>query len=493
VLQVNNKKEKIEKFREFVNSPVSSGSAFAGLNLCDIYLNVQDREYVLEAIKYRFPTATENIDSAEDWFEKLSSLKSKDSYLNAFVGQAGEYKAIERLEELGKSAKMFESRIHPDNDLIDSDRIEWSVKSYSEDDISNLKSVIAEHPNADHYIINSEAYEKLKTTGTLEKYYENGITFLDGKFNHDDHLQSATERLNAISGSINDEIYDGVWDDVPVVAGIVAVCNISTNISKFYKGKVSEQEATIDVIKSISKLTVAGGGAAAGGAMGASIGSAIFPLAGTVIGGGVGALFGAIGARSLIDDFINNWKFGNTNDAYEHFSNKYSKGLTSEIKEKISKKYYFIDQIKKNLLLEKNRVKKYRNELDLSNNVEPTLSAVIIDETINKLMIAIERIENSANELFDSLIDFCFDCGISRHPRERERSKKYAFDLYGAILAENADWLLTLNDNEKLKINNMKNELSKYPNNAFKLKISKEKLLATIALLTLTSKGNNND
>jgi len=492
-LQVNNKKEKIEKFREFVNSPVSAGSAFAGLNLCDIYLNMQDREYVLDTIKYRFPTATENLDSAEEWFVKLSSLKNKDSYLNAFVGQAGEYEAVERLEELGKSANLFESRIHPDNDLIDSDGTEWSVKSYAEDDISNLKSVIAEHPNADHYIVNSEVYEKLKATGALEKYSENGISFLDGKFSHDDHLQLATERLNAISGNINDEIYDSVWDDVPVVAGIVSVCNIGINISKYYKGEASEQEATINVIKSISKITLAGGGATAGGALGASIGSAIFPLAGTLIGGGVGALFGAIGTRNLIDDFINNWKFGNTNKAYEYFSNKYSNGLTSEINEKVSKKYLYIDQIKKNLLLEKNRVKKYHNELDLSNNIEPTISAVIIDETINKLKIAIDKIEKATNELFDGLLDFCIDCGISRYPRKRKESKKYAFYLYGAILAENSNWLLTLNEDEKLIIYNMKNELTKYPNNAFKLKISKEKLLGAIALLTLDSKREKNE
>jgi len=493
VLQLNSKKEKIERFREFVNSPVSSGSAFAGLNICDMYLNAQDREYVLETIKYRFPTATENITSAEDWFEKISSLKSKDSYLNAFVGQAGEYKAIERLEEFGKSAKMFESRIHPDNDLIDSDGIEWSVKSYAKDDISNLRSEIKEHPNSDHYVVNSEAYEKLKITGSLDKYSDNGITIIDGKFNHEDHLQLATERLDAISGNISDEIYDSVWDDVPVVAGIVTVCNIGFNISKYYKGKVNEQEATVDVIKSISKLTAASGGAATGGALGASIGSAIFPLAGTVIGGGVGALLGAIGARSLIDDFINNWKLGNTTDAYEYWSNKYSDGLTMEIREKISKKYFFPDQINKNLLMEKKRVKNFQDELDLNNKTEPTLQAIIIDETIKKLNNAITKIENATNDLFDTLISFCIDCGIERHPREREKSKKYAFYLYGAILAENADWLLPLNNDEKVKINKMKNELERYPNNAFKLKISKEKLLGIIALLTLKSKGDKNE
>ena len=275
---------------------------------------------------------------------------------------------------------------------------------------------------------------------------------------------------------------------MPVVAGIVTVCNFGINISKYYKGEASEQEAAFNVIKSISKITLAGGGATAGGAVGASIGSAIFPLAGTFIGGGVGAFLGAIGTRSLIDDFINNWKFHHTNEAYEYFSNKYSNGLTSEINKKVSKKYLYLDQIKSNLLVEKNRIKKYHNELDLSKNIEPTISAVIVDETINKLKIAIDKIENATSDIFNVIFDFCCECGNTRYPRKRKESKKYAFYLYGAILAENSDWLLDLNEDEKLLIYNMKKELSKHPNNVFKLKISKEKLLGAIALLTLNSK-----
>ena len=143
--------------------------------------------------------------------------------------------------------------------------------------------------------------------------------------------------------------------------------------------------------------------------------------------------------------------------------------------------------------MEKKRVKNFQDELDLNNKTEPTLQAIIIDETIKKLNNAITKIENATNDLFDTLISFCIDCGIERHPREREKSKKYAFYLYGAILAENADWLLPLNNDEKIKINKMKNELERYPNNAFKLKISKEKLLGIIALLTLKSKGDKNE
>ncbi len=487
------KKEKIDKFREFVNSPMSTGSAFAGLNLCDIYLNVKDREYVLDTIKYRFPDATANLDTSEEWFERLSSLKSKDSYINAFVGQAGEQKAIERLEELGKTAEMFESRTHPDNDLIDSDGIEWSVKSYAEDNMSSLNSEISKHPNSSNYIVNTEAYEKLKSTGKLDEYSDKGIEFIDGKFSHDEHFQLASERLNSVTGDITDEIYDGIWDDVPIVAGIVTICNIGINVAKYSKDEVNEKEATVDIMRSISKLTAASGGAAAGGVVGASIGSAIFPLVGTVIGGGVGSLLGAIGARGIVDDYINNFKFRSSNAAYEHFSNKYSNGLSDDMLSIIKSKFFYTDQIQKNLILEKQRFHNYNDELDLTKDIEPTISAVLIDETINKLTKAISKIETATKEIFDDLANFCVDYGIAKYPRERKKSNQFAKYLYGSIIAENSDWLLSLDAQDKIIIDDMTGELEKYPNNAFKLKVSKEKLLGALALLTLKNKRNDDE
>ena len=42
-------------------------------------------------------------------------------------------------------------------------------------------------------------------------------------------------------------------------------------------------------------------------------------------------------------------------------------------------------------------------------------------------------------------------------------------------------------------VDGMKGELEKYPNNAFKLKVSKEKLLGALALLTLKNKRNDDE
>ena len=479
------KEKLILRFREFVNSPLSSGSLFAGLNLCDVYLNIQDRDYVLDTINYRFPTATEDLNSAEEWFEKISSLKSDNAYINAFIGQHGEYKAIEKLESMGKSAEMFTSRIHPDNDLIDSDGIAWSVKSYADDNISSLKSVINDHPNAKNYIINSEAYEKLKSTGDLKLFESKGFQFLDGDFSHEESLKLGQRTFEKMTGDIVDEIHDGILDDIPVVAGIVTLCNVGINIKRHINNEITQEEAYFDIVRSISKLTIASGGAQVGGTMGASIGSAIFPIAGTVIGGGVGIILGAIGARLLTDDFFKNQKYKDVRESYSYFYKKYANGLPKDVIIKLQNKFYHKDKIEKLYFFEHNKLKIYEDQLDIKSSSKPSLSAVLVDETVKRLKSAVDRIENSTGELYNSLIKFCIDYSINKYPAEREKSRLYAKHLYGAIFAENNDWLLDMDDKEIEIIINMKNELEKYPNNAFTLEISKEKLLGTILLLNL--------
>lgn len=479
------KEKSILKFREFVNLPLSSGSLFAGLNLCDVYLNIQDRDYVLETINYRFPTATEDLNSAEDWFEKISSLKNEDAYINAFVGQHGEYMAIEKLESMGKTAEMFTSRTHPDNDLLDSDGKSWSVKSYSEDDISNLKSVISDHPNAKNYIINSEAYEKLKSTGDLTFFESEGIQILDGDFSHVESLKLGRRTFEKMTGDIVDEIHDGILDDIPVVAGIVTLCNVGINIKRHINNEISKQEAYFEIFRSISKLTIASSGAAVGGTMGASIGSAIFPIAGTVIGGGVGIILGAIGARELTDDFFKNHKYKDVRKSYNYFYKKYADGISKDLIARMQNKFYHKNKIEKLYLLERNKLEIYKDQLDSKSTLKPSLSAVLVDETVKRLKSAVDRIKYSTDEIYDSLTNFCIDYSINKYPREREKGRLYARNLFGAIFAENSDWLIDLDAKEKEIIIDMKTELEKYPNNALTLEITKEKLLGTILLLNL--------
>lgn len=488
---MSEKEKQLLRFREFVNSPLSSGSLFAGLNLCDIYLNIKDRDYVLDTISYRYPTATENLNTAEDWFQKISSFSSEGqkSYLNNFIGQHGEFKAIEKLKNMGKSAELIESRTNEHNDIIESDGTLWSVKSYSIDNISTLKNVINDS-KAKNHILNSEAYEELQLSGDIQALESTGIQFLNGDFSHEESLELGKNTFKNMNGNIVNEIYDGLLDDIPIVAGVVTLCNIGINIKRHVNQEITQHEAYFDIIQSISKLTVASGGAAIGGTIGASIGSTIFPIAGTVIGGGVGIILGAIGARKSTDDFFKNQKYKDVRKSYSHFYKKYADYIPKNVIVRLQNKFYHKDKIEKLYFFEHNRLKTYEDQLDIKSSSKPSLSAVLVDETVKRLKSAVDRIENSVDELYDSIIKFCIDYSINKYPGEREKSRLYAKHLYGAIFAENNDWLLDLDEKEKEIIINMKTELEKYPNNAFTLEISKEKLLGTILLLNLKADKN---
>lgn len=248
------KQIKINEIRKMINSPLSASSAYAGLNMCDIYLNIQDRDYVINTLHERFPHATGNLNSAEEWAEKLATLKTNKAYISGFAGQVGEQKAMETLAEMGYKTNFFDSLTNKDNDLQGIDGgPDWSVKSYK--DLNNLKQIINKHPNSDHYVINSELFVKLQKSGDLDEYQNAGITIIDGNFNHSKNVELATEKLNSVTGDITDEISDGIMDDIPIVAGIVTLSNIGFNIHKYYKGHASKEEAYKDILKVIGKIT----------------------------------------------------------------------------------------------------------------------------------------------------------------------------------------------------------------------------------------------
>ena len=482
------KQKKINEIRELINSPLLASSAYAGLNMCDIYLNIQDRDYVITTLQERFPHATGDLHTAEEWADKLASLKSNKAYISGFAGQVGEEKAMESLNNMGYKTKFFESLTNKDNDLQSIDGgSDWSVKSYK--DLNNLKQIIKEHPASDHYVINSELFEELKTSGDLDAYSDLGITIVDGNFNHTENVELATERLNSVTGDITDEIGDGIMDDIPIVAGIVTLSNIGINIHKYYRGRATKEEAYKDVIRGIGKITAATGGAAAGTALGASIGSAIFPLAGTLIGGGVGAFIGSMGVREIVDNIAMKWKWGNSLNAYKYFSSKYQSEWDSRIKHNILNKFYLYNSVKDNLTIEEKRFDDYAKQLDPDDSENPTITAVIIDETVKRLKRTLVVAKNASENIQEELINICIESGLSKFPRERDKSKNFAQLMYGAIIAENSNWLLSPNTKEKELFLKMSDELKKAPNNPYKFKQSKEEIFKAIALSTLSKQG----
>lgn len=54
--------------------------------------------------------------------------------------------------------------------------MEYSVKSY--DSVGELKRAIIEHPGSDHYVVNTELYDKLKSDELILKYHSEGIDII---------------------------------------------------------------------------------------------------------------------------------------------------------------------------------------------------------------------------------------------------------------------------------------------------------------------------
>ena len=85
----------------------------------------------------------------------------------------------------------------------------------------------------------------------------------------------------------------------------------------------------------------------------------------------------------------------------------------------------FSKQLKRNLVLEEKRLNKYKDELDLDNKTKATISAVLVDEVVKQLKIAIVKIETATDDLAEDIMDFCIKLGLARYPREREKGNKY--------------------------------------------------------------------
>ena len=90
---------------------------------------------------------------------------------------------------------------------------------------------------------------------------------MDGDFSHEESLKLGRRTFEKMTGDIVDEIHDGILDDIPVVAGIVTLCNVGINIKRHKNNEITQEEAYFDIVRSISKLTIASGGAAIGGTM----------------------------------------------------------------------------------------------------------------------------------------------------------------------------------------------------------------------------------
>lgn len=221
-------KEKAKSKTSTYLESTSLGIGASALNIYDIYEACDNHEEVLEVLGYRYNRLMGDAEPL-DWFNKVEELSidnATGSYVSGYAGQAAENASLDYFESLGKKAELFTSRIHPNDDIRVfneySSVIDYSVKSY--DDVSNFNAEVSQHPESINYVVNSELYEKLKETGELAEYSDNGIEILDGEFSNDIARETAQNTIGDISDA------GDLSDNIPIIAlalfGVKTVRNI---------------------------------------------------------------------------------------------------------------------------------------------------------------------------------------------------------------------------------------------------------------------------
>ena len=306
------------------NDLVKKGMVSAGLvgmSVLDVYTAADQHKEVLETLENKFPNEMGDA-GPFNWLNKFKDLENKDttqSYQNHYTGEMGEIQSIGRLEELGYKNVEQLSKNHPGNDLkaLDHEGKEqyFSVKSH--ENVSSLESEIAKS-NSSNYVVNSELFQKLKESGKLEEYKDQGINIIDGEFAHTESIHQFQAATEAMKDSAD------VSDDIPVIALVVFAWKAGKNVIDFQKGRQSKNELGINIGMDAVGVGGRAVGALAGAKICASIGTSIMPGVGTLVGGVVGALGGVVAASHLIKDAKERLKWGDIIEAVDYYGNQYS-------------------------------------------------------------------------------------------------------------------------------------------------------------------------
>jgi hypothetical protein len=442
------------------------GSALAGLNAFDMYLISNERDHILDLLRDRYPHATRDLASVDDWRDKLSGDGVVSNYISAFSGEAGERQAMTYLASQGIEGEQFESLINPDNDQYTADGSLYSVKSYHPDNSAQFERMI-EQSEASDYIVNSEVYEQLEAGGRIVALFEQGVSIEDGGFSHLDNMASAIEHISERAGHAISPIFDGVLDDVPVVGAMVLSYSAGRALVQSRAGKLSRAEAIADFGTDAGQLAAASGGAVAGAAAGAAVGSTVFPLAGTAIGGFAGTLVGAVGARKLAGAGRGWIKWPVATRLFRDYARRYRSGLGEQVAVVVSRQWLQESFLKAEHTDAHRRLAEFESTGLLARFARPDIRHLFIEEVLAKLARMERHVQRRAQNFGEWLMDLAVEIGIARFPDDRKQARRESEMMYGAMLATNAHWLFELTARDREQLTELDRELQRSPNRNF--------------------------
>ncbi len=250
--------------------------------------------------------AGQQIDSISDLSKHLSSWESAEigeslpeGALNKLMGHLSEPIVAQHMEDLGINVKMPDVSNQDGYDLIMNDNYFVNVKTVA--DASSLSDHFQEYPEIPVIIpsdiagfsgeaINLSVSNSIDTLEHAIRTGEQRIVLTDDFLSHSDML-SHTERVSdALLGNVD-------AFGIPV---ITVLCSGSREILLLWNKKTDWKNA---VKNAGSDIIGTGGGLAAGGSLGALMGTFILPGIGTVVGTFFGGATGSVLLRKFTSKF----------------------------------------------------------------------------------------------------------------------------------------------------------------------------------------------
>ncbi len=434
-------KERVFANRESYLDSAVVGAGTSALNMYDIYAACEDHSAVLDVLEGRYNHVMGDATPME-WYEKVEQLKyagtsSLGAYVSGYAGQAGENAAISMFESTGKKAELFESRIHPDNDIRvfddDGSFTDYSVKSYS--DASNFKEVLQGHPESTNYVINHELYEELAESGDLDAISSQGIEILDGGFSNEVARNAAEDAFDGISDA------GDISNNIPVVALALFGAKTVKNVVQLTKGKQSGYETTVNIGGDFARIGAAGLCAAGCGKIGALIGTAVNPGVGTIVGSDIGVIVGAIAGSSLVNFAKERIKWGKIIDAIDILGKYYEEGVF-RLESAAQSYLYGISDIRNCLSDERKLNDRYSAELNSYSTRKPSLPALLTHIHCKSLNAQIDRIIRAASNFCSEIDNLCSSAALKRADGKEGKARKIKRRLIGELIASNSATLL---------------------------------------------------
>jgi hypothetical protein len=313
---------------------VAETGSFVAISVGDlIYDMLRVDPKVIKAIDFSRKGDFSNIFAASKKEIADRSVKSSESLEglhNTYTGYTFERVVGLDFQKRGAEVVFPEKANQPGWDIIINGE-KFQIKT-QKTGISQLKEHFEKYPDK-RVITNTEAAEKYR-----ELHPENAHMVINSGFNHEEARNLVSESTEALVEISEDNHLFG--SSIPEILGIVSIISIGKNFMYWIDGKT-------DIETAFKNIAIDSVGRFGGAGVGAKIGSFFLPPFGTLVGGGLGYIFGG----ELANSFKLEWSCEKEINEVDIHLNQYIKKC-SEIMEKNQetfrdKKSYIKKEIKK--------------------------------------------------------------------------------------------------------------------------------------------------